>query len=134
MPEPGIPKKKILLVEDDEFLRSLLIERFVQAGYEVSIAKSGAEALSEAGKLPDLILLDLVLPDFSGFDVIEKLRQSPETRDLPFMVLSNSEEQESRKQSQELNAVGYLVKARSTPSSIIAAINAYFHPAESPSA
>lgn len=122
----GTRKKKILLVEDDEFLRDLMVRRLVENDYDVMIAKNGDEGLARAADAPDLILLDLILPGFSGFELIAKLRQSDSTKNIPFMVLSNAAETQSKKQSTELGAAGYLVKAQSTPSDIVKDINTFF--------
>ncbi len=122
----GVSKKKILIVEDDEFLRDLMVRRFIETGYEVAIAKDGEEGLARATDVPDLILLDLVLPGFSGFELVAKLRQSDATKGIPFMILSNADESQSRKQGVELGAVGYMVKAQSTPADIIKNVETFF--------
>lgn len=119
-------KGKILLVEDDEFLRDLLAHRLIETGYEVTTAKDGEEGLARAADIPDLILLDLVLPGFSGFELVAKLRQSDATKNIPFMILSNAAEIQNKKQGTELGAVGYLVKAQSTPGDIMKNIEAFF--------
>ena len=120
-------KRFILLVEDDEFLRSLVVRKLEEAGYGVAVAKDGEEALRLAGEtVPDLLLLDLVLPGFSGFELVAKLRQNDATAKIPFIVLSNSSETQSKKQSQDLGAAGYLVKAQSTPADIVATIGRFF--------
>lgn len=125
------PKGSILLVEDDEFLRSIVVRQLEEAGYEVRIAQDDKEALARtAEKVPDLLLLDLVLPGVSGFELMGELRQKEATSKIPFIVLSNSGEAEGKRQSQEMGAAGYLVKAQSEPNDIIAAVNAFFsmHP------
>jgi len=133
MAENTAPHKgSILLVEDDEFLRSLVVRALGEVGYETEVAKDGEDALAHiARQMPDLILLDLVLPGFSGFELIAKLRQNDATAKIPFIVLSNSAESQSKKQATDLGAAGYLVKAQSTPSDIAKAAEAYFavHPA-----
>jgi CheY-like chemotaxis protein len=126
MEEPAGTKGKILLVEDDEFLLSLIATRLRKSGYEIFSANNGVEALFQVKEHPQLILLDLVLPGFSGFELIAKLRQSPETKDIPFIVLSNSAEQTNQQQAKELGAAGYLVKAQSSPSEIVDAVEAFF--------
>jgi|SRR3989338_1551253 len=124
---PAVHKGLILLVEDDEFLRSLVARSLGEAGYEVSIAMDGEEALERVHEsIPDFILLDLMLPGYSGFEFIAKLRQEEATARIPFLVLSNSAETESKKESIALGAVGYLVKAQSTPPEILKAVDDYF--------
>lgn len=120
-------EKQILLVEDDEFLRSLVARALEEGGYAVAIAKDGEDAIAKAtNSLPDLILLDLVLPGVSGFECIAKLRQDEATAKIPFIVLSNSAEGESKKEATEMGAAGYLVKAQSTPADIKTAVDAWF--------
>lgn len=119
--------KTIVLVEDDTFLGKLVLQRLVASGYQVTSVKDGESALQFITEHPPaLILLDLVLPGFGGFELIAKLRQSAATKDIPFMVLSNSEESESRRRAEEMSASGYLVKAQSSPAAIVEAVNSFF--------
>ncbi|MBU6321235.1 MAG: response regulator [Patescibacteria group bacterium] len=123
------PEKQgaILLVEDDDFLRDILAGELAKEGFAVAVAPDGEKALAAASAhVPDLILLDLVLPGMSGFELIAKLRQQEATAKVPFMVLSNSAERENKQESVSLGAVGYLVKAESTPPEIVDAIKAWF--------
>ena len=117
----------ILLVEDDDFLRDLLTQKLEAKGFAVTIAKDGETALALATThLPDLILLDLFLPGMSGFEMIAKLRQNEATAKVPFMVLSNSAEEQSKKEAETLGAARYLVKAQSTPVEIVGTIESWF--------
>lgn len=125
--ERGGATGSILIVEDDEFLRSLIVRALTGAGYDVTIAKDGETALKSAKQsVPDLILLDLILPGFSGFELIAKLRQNEKTAKVPFIVLSNSAETQSKRESETLGGEGYLVKAQSTPSDIVKTVDAWF--------
>lgn len=120
-------KGSVLLVEDDEFLRSLIVRKLEEEGFGVTVAKDGEEALAHlTSNLPDLMLLDLVLPGFSGFELVAKLCELGKDKKVPFMVLSNSAETQNRKQAEELGAIDYLVKAQSTPSDIVARIDEWF--------
>lgn len=127
-PTPENEKKgSILLVEDDDFLRDILAGELTKKGFEIVIAGDGEKAFAQASAhIPDLILLDLVLPGMSGFELIAKLRQQDATAKIPFMVLSNSAETQMRQQSTSLGAAGYLVKAESTPPEIVESIAAWF--------
>lgn len=129
MPRPAPPKQtgSILLVEDDEFLRDLVVRKLEEAGFDIAIAKDGEAALKAAAtRIPDLILLDLVLPGMSGFELIAKLREDEATAKIPFIVLSNSAETQSKRESRDMGAEGYLVKAQSTPVEIVEAIIGWF--------
>ena len=80
---------KILLVEDDEMNRDMLSRRLAKRGYDVSIAVDGKEAVSLAGSVsPDLILMDLSLPELDGWDAARLLKASPDTRHVPIIALT----------------------------------------------
>jgi CheY-like chemotaxis protein len=102
---------KILLVEDSKFLRLATERALAHAGYEVSIAGDGEEALRAAReKLPDLILLDMLLPKISGPDVLKALKKDPLTGAIPVVVISGmSRKNEAR--LREDGAVGFLEKS-----------------------
>ena len=127
MPTEGAATGSLLLVEDDQFLRDLLTQKLEAKGFTVAIAKDGETALATAAThVPDFILLDLFLPGMSGFELIAKLRQKPETARVPFMVLSNSAESQSRQEAEALGAEQYLIKAQSTPVEIVESIESWF--------
>jgi len=81
--------QRILLVEDNELNRDMLSRRLVRRGYQVEIAVDGREGLSMAGaSSPDLILLDLSLPEMDGWEVLRQLKQDPKMRDIPVVALT----------------------------------------------
>lgn len=105
-------KKQLLLVEDDPFLYKVLSERLLDEGIAVEVATDGEEVLKKAKKLqPSLILLDLILPKKSGFDVLKALREDKETKSMPVLVLSNLGQQEDIEQIKAMGIEDYLVKA-----------------------
>lgn len=104
--------KRILLVEDDRFLRRACEAGLRQKGFTVVTAADGVEALAVAQReRPDLVLLDLLMPKLPGIDVLRALKASPETRDIPVLVLSNSSREQDVAEVLRLGAVGYWVKA-----------------------
>jgi len=104
---------KVLIVEDEEALRKVLQEKMENAGFETFAAKDGAEAWDMAkSKNPDIILLDLVLPKRSGFDVLGMLKQDPGLKDIPVIILSNLAEDENLKKALAMGAEDYFVKAQ----------------------
>lgn len=108
---------KILLIEDDQFLSSLLKNRFQKEGYDVQLVGNGEEALKilkSAEQRPDLILLDLILPGKSGFEVLEGIKWDPQVSKLPVMIISNLGQESDIQKGKELGAVDYLVKSRVT--------------------
>jgi CheY-like chemotaxis protein len=105
-------KKRVLLVEDDRFLRRACEAALRQRGFTVIAAVDGEEALRLArAEAPDLILLDLLMPKLPGIEVLRILKAEEGTRAIPVLVLSNSSKEGDVQQVMSLGAVGYLVKA-----------------------
>ena len=105
--------KKILLVEDDETLSDSYIQRFTAEGLEVKRVPNGEEALSAALSFkPDLILLDIMMPKVDGFNVLDILRNTPETVNIHVIVLSALSQQEDIDKAKALGADDYLVKSQ----------------------
>ena len=104
--------KKVLLIEDDRYLRRAAETALRQRGVAVLSAADGAEGLRLATtEAPDLILLDLLLPKMNGLDILRELRGRPGTRDVRVLVLSNSSRQSDIDQLRALGIIEYLVKA-----------------------
>ena len=103
---------RILLAEDDRFLRKAAEATLRQRGFTVVTAVDGEEALRLARKdVPDLILLDLIMPKLQGFEVLRALKQDPATAHIPVIVLSNLGQARDVQQTMEGGAVAYFVKA-----------------------
>ena len=103
---------RILLVEDDRYLRRACETALRQRGFAVSSAVDGAAALDAiASELPDLVLLDLLMPKVTGLEVLRSLRSRPETRALPVLILSNSSREQDMAEIQQLGVAGYYVKS-----------------------
>jgi DNA-binding response OmpR family regulator len=116
----GNVSKKVLLVEDDPFLSSLLKNRLVKESIDVRHAKDGQEALDMLKDLkPDLILLDLILPKKSGFEVMEGIRQDPQLSSAPVIIVSNLGQPEDIQRGQELGAIEYFIKAKTSIDDLI---------------
>ena len=107
--------KNILLIEDDPFLSSLLKNRLSKEGATVSHAKDGQEGIDLLREQkPDLILLDLILPKKSGFEVLEEIRQDPQLENAPVIIISNLGQPEDVQKGQDLGAVEYFIKAKTS--------------------
>jgi DNA-binding response OmpR family regulator len=105
--------KKILFIEDESALQKTFGELLKQEGYEMFSALDGEVGLKLAEtKKPDLILLDLILPRIHGFEVLKKIKENEETKNIPVIVLTNLERIEDVDRALELGATTYLVKAR----------------------
>lgn len=112
--------KKILIIEDDKFLRELIAKKLVNEGYEISEAVDGEEGVKKVKEeKPDLVLLDLILPGIDGFEVLSKIKEDPALAQIPVIILSNLGQREDIERGLKLGAVDYLVKAHFTPGEII---------------
>jgi DNA-binding response OmpR family regulator len=112
--------QKILIVEDDRFLRELIARKLRNEGYEVIEAVDGEEGLKRAKEeKPDLILLDLILPGIDGFEVLAKIKEDPNLISNPVIILSNLGQREEVEKGLKLGAIDYLIKAHFTPGEII---------------
>jgi CheY-like chemotaxis protein len=108
----GSSEKRVLVVEDDRFLRRACEASLRQRGFAVVAAVDGEEGLRLArAEAFDLILLDLLMPKLSGVEVLRALKGDAATRPIPVLVLSNSSRQQDIDEVMRLGAVGYLVKA-----------------------
>ncbi|MCH8986942.1 response regulator [Patescibacteria group bacterium] len=103
--------KKILFIEDEASLQKAVGDILTEEKFEVISALDGEVGLRFAkDQKPDLILLDLILPKMNGIEVLKELKASQETKDIPVIVLTNSEEMEHIQQAIDLGATTYLVK------------------------
>jgi len=117
---------KILVVEDDKFLRELILRKLKEENYETCFAVDGEEGLSKIQEeKPDLVLLDLILPGMNGFDVLKKKQEIPEIAQIPVVVLSNLGQKEDVERALKYGAKDYLVKAHFTLDEIAAKIKKY---------
>ena len=120
--------KKILLIEDEPLLIDLYKEIFEPEPVDLSIATTGPEGLKLAKNNPDLILLDILLPEMNGFEVLRELKKSARTRSIPVIVLTNLGSEETDKDKQlalSLGAVDSLVKSYHTPEDLLKIIKNY---------
>ncbi|MFC1700832.1 PleD family two-component system response regulator [Patescibacteria group bacterium] len=112
--------QKILIVEDDKFLRDLLVRKLIKAEFKTDVAIDGDEAIKKTNSfMPDLILLDLIIPKIDGFEVLKQVKENEITMYIPVVILSNLGQQEEVEKGLKLGAVDYLVKAHLTPDEIV---------------
>ena len=105
-------KAKVLVVEDEEILLTALKEEHENGGYEVGGAVDGEDGLAKVKSFtPELILLDLVMPKMDGMEMLRKLKDDPEIRDTPVVILTNLSDYERISEALSLGAMDYLVKA-----------------------
>lgn len=112
---------KLLLIDDDPLLVRMYQKKLENDGYEVGVAGDGQEGLEKAVSLgPDLILLDIMMPKMNGYEVLEKLKSQPSTKDIPVVCLTNmGSSAEDSDKAMEKGAVAYLVKAENRPAEVV---------------
>lgn len=112
--------KKILIIEDDIFLRELMAKKLKEENYEVIEGINGEEGLEKIKKdKPDLVLLDLILPGIQGYEILEEMKKDKESSKIPVIILSNLGQKEEIEKGLKLGAVDYLIKANFSPDEII---------------
>ena len=118
--------KKVLVVEDDIFLSQLLSTRLEKAGIYVLKASDGEEALEIIKKeRPNLVLLDIILPKKSGFEVAEEVASNPMLRSIPIIITSNLGQDSDVERGKSLGVVEYLVKAKVNVDDLVAKVQSY---------
>ena len=117
-------RKKLLIVEDDEFLYNAYRVKLSKAGFELEIATDGEEALKKLETFtPDLILLDLVMPIKDGFSTLEQIKAQEKYKAIPVLISSNLGQQEDIDKGFELGAADYIVKSKFSLDDIVGKIN-----------
>lgn len=112
--------KKILIVEDDFFVSDIYQTKFGREGCEVVAVKDGLEAIQslDSGFVPDIILLDLIMPNMDGREFLKEMKKNPRHSSIPVLVLSNLSQDEDKKESYELGVKEYIVKSHLTPTEV----------------
>lgn len=119
--------EKILIVEDDPMLIEIYQKKFSNDGYEVITATTGAEVLKKIkSDKPELVLLDLVLPEEDGFDVLKKIKKNSQTRDVRVIIFSNLSQAEDKQKATTLGAEGFITKSDFTPKEMINEVRKIF--------
>src|SRR3989344_5156556 len=111
---------KVLIVEDDVFVGRTFERIFSLNKYEVVLVGTGKEGLEQAKTArPDLIMLDILMPDIDGIEVLRRLKRDVATSKIPVVIVTNSAEEKQVKQARSLGAVDYLLKAEYTPDQLV---------------
>jgi CheY-like chemotaxis protein len=111
--------KTILLVEDDKFLVDMYSRKFTDSGYAVVTASNGKEALALIkAKKPDLVLMDVVMPELDGLETLKIIKSDATLKDLPVIMLTNLGQKEEVEGALALGAADYLIKAHFTPTEV----------------
>lgn len=129
--EPTTPTKKIIIVEDNANLADIYKTRLELIGYTCFLAYNGITALYFIQKeLPDLVLLDLMVPDIAGDEILAKMRTSEWGKDIPVFIISNLSEEDAPTGLRELGIAGYVVKANLQNDQLDQLVNNILRPSE----
>ena len=120
-----LEKKKILLVEDDVFMIELFAKAAQDAGFAIENSQTGNDAIQKVSSMnPDLIVLDIMLPDMNGFEILRQIRRQPEGPSRKVFILSNLSEARDIDEAKRLGALEYMVKANTALTEIMEKIQA----------
>ncbi|MFA5083952.1 MAG: response regulator [Candidatus Paceibacterota bacterium] len=118
--------KNVLLVEDEAFLANLLKSRLEKEGLVTQVARDGEEALKLLKEAKfDLVLLDIILPKLSGFEVLESMQADPQLQGVPVMIISNLGQESDISRGQSLGTVEYFVKAKVSIDDLVVHVKKY---------
>ena len=116
--------KTILVIEDDKYMREILVEKLKKEGYEILEAVDGETGYKlTTNHHPDLVILDIILPVMNGFEYLEKIKNTDAAK-IPVLILSNLGQKEDIDKGLELGAKDYIVKAHFTPNDLIGKVKA----------
>jgi DNA-binding response OmpR family regulator len=117
---PSSKQTHILIVEDDLFLGEIYQKKFEMEGFKVSMANNGEKAVTDIKKkMPDIVLLDILLPKLDGFSVLEQVKADQTTKEIPIILLTNLGQQDDVQRGLEKGAVDYLIKTHFKPSEVV---------------
>lgn len=126
--------KKILIIEDDLFLGDILVQKLINEGFEAVLARDGLEGFEKIKSfLPDLILLDIILPKMNGYEMLEKKLKDPSLANIPVIVISNSGQPVEINRALALGVKDYLVKAQFDPEEVLVKVRAQLEKSKEPS-
>jgi DNA-binding response OmpR family regulator len=113
-------KGKILIIEDDRYISKMYQLKLSLEGYEVLVAENGREGVDKIKEfMPDIALLDILMPELDGFEVLKIVKGDEATKDIPVLIMSNLGQEDHVEKGMKLGAVGYIVKSQYTPSKVV---------------
>jgi len=120
--------KKILMIENDQSFERLIKYKLIQAGYYVINITDGQEGLKAINEeKPALVLLNILLPSMSGWEILEKMKANPKTNTIPVLILTNLESKEDLERGLKMGADDYIVKAHFTPAEVLKKVEKYLN-------
>lgn len=112
--------KKIVIAEDDRFISEMYATKLSAEGFEVEVANDGKEAIDAIEKIkPEIVLLDIMMPKLDGIEVLKKVRDNKELKDVSVIVLTNANEKDHVSKAMSIGADGYLIKSSFTPDEVV---------------
>ncbi len=124
---PTTKIKKILIIEDEEILGDVLLKKLKNLGYDPRLARDGEAGFEEIKTfIPDLILLDIVMPKMNGYEVMEAMKKDSDLPPIPVIIISNSGQPVEIDRAKDLGAIDYLIKAQFTPEEVVEKVEAAF--------
>lgn len=104
--------KKILIIDDEKLIVKAFQDHLTRKGYDIEVAFDGEEGFTKVKEFkPELILLDILMPKMDGITLLKKLKEDPETKPIPVIMITNLEKKESVAETEELGSLVYLVKS-----------------------
>jgi len=114
---------KVLLVEDDRYISKMYSLKLSLEGFNVKVADNGKLAVDVVDSfMPDIILLDILMPELNGFEVLKIVKEDEKTKDIPVIIMSNLGQEDHINKGKELGAIGYIVKTQYTPAKVVETI------------
>jgi DNA-binding response OmpR family regulator len=117
----------LLMVEDDSFLREMYKTKLQSESFDVQVARDGVEGLEKIKELkPDMVLLDIMMPRMDGFEVLQTVKDDPELKDIPVILLTNLGQDSDVKKGKEMGAADYIIKSDATMAEVSDKVKSFF--------
>jgi DNA-binding response OmpR family regulator len=116
----GEAKAKILIIEDDRYISKMYQLKLSLEGYDVQVAENGRQGVDKVKEfMPNIILLDILMPELDGFEVLKIVKGEETTKNIPILIMSNLGQEDHIEKGMKLGAIGYIVKSQYTPSKVV---------------
>ncbi|MBW6432076.1 response regulator [Patescibacteria group bacterium] len=113
-------KGKILIIEDDRYISKMYQLKLSLEDYDVQVAENGKQGVDKIKQfMPDIVLLDILMPELDGFEVLKIVKADPVTKEIPVLIMSNLGQEDHVEKGMKLGALGYIVKSQYTPSKVV---------------
>lgn len=119
---------KLLIIEDDPYVARFYERLFRYRNYDLIVASNGEEGLEKAvAANPDLVLLDILMPKMNGLEVLKKLKENPQTKNITVVMLTNIGDEKTAKEAAALGASGFIVKSQAPPEKLHEIVNSFIN-------